>query len=192
MSEYMINKRMYDDHGQEIGIMNNITIGMYDVIVVAGSSLPTNRYAELEMYMEAYKMGVIDRQEVLKKTEIFDIEGVMQRTDVVQKLQQQLQQAGEQIKKLKGDLQTREREAFHAKQDKELEKFKSKLDSTSNRAQAAGTVYEQRLKDSTGDIGEEVREAESTRKKLDSEKEAFEKYREKEFANIQKQKKEKE
>ena len=33
--------------------------------------------------MEAYKIGLIDRQEVLKKTEIFDQEGVMQRMDEI-------------------------------------------------------------------------------------------------------------
>ena len=52
--------------------------------------MPSNRYAELEFYMDAFSKGLIDRQEVLKKTEVFDMEGVLQRTDTIAQLQQQL------------------------------------------------------------------------------------------------------
>jgi predicted Holliday junction resolvase-like endonuclease len=115
--------------------------------------------AQLDMYMDAYEKGIIDKQEVLKKTEVFDMEGVLQRTDVVAKLARQLEQASETIKNLQGDLQTREREVYHAKQRAELEKFKSNLDSTSTKAKAAGTVFERRLDDAVGQVQKEVREA---------------------------------
>ena len=114
---------------------------------MSGSTLPSNRYAELEFYMDAYKNGIIDRQEVLKKTEVFDMEGVMQRTDTIAQLQEQLQQAGEQIKKLTGDLQTRDREAVNLRKKVEVEKFASKLDGVSNKAKASATVFEKRLDD---------------------------------------------
>ena len=35
--------------------------------VVSGSTLPTNRMALLNTYMEMYKMGLIDQTEVLKE-----------------------------------------------------------------------------------------------------------------------------
>ncbi len=147
LNEYIINKRLVDDKTGEIQIINNITIGKYDVVYVSGSTLPSNRYAELEFYMDAYAKGIIDKQEVLKKTEIFDMEGVMQRGDVIAQLQQQLQAAGEQIKKLQGDLQTRDREAVNLRKKVEVEKFKADLDGTSNKAKAASTVFEKRLND---------------------------------------------
>ena len=159
MNEYVINKKLYDDKGSQAGVLNRLDIGQYDVIVVTGSTLPTNRYAQLELYMDAYKNVIIDKQEVLKKTEVFDMEGVLQRTDIVGQLQQQVKGQEEQIKKLQGDLQTREREAYHAKQKAELEKFKSSLDGTSTKAKAAGTVFEKRLDDAMGQIKKEVREA---------------------------------
>lgn len=159
MSEYVVNKRLYDDKGEMAGVVNRLDIGKYDVIVVTGSTLPTNRYAQLELYMDAYKNGIIDKQEVLKKTEVFDMEGVLKRTDIIGQLQSQLKQAQESIKKLQGDLQTREREAYHAKQKAELEKFKSTLDGTSTKAKAAGTIFEKRLDDAMGQIKKEVREA---------------------------------
>ena len=159
LSEYVINKKLVDDKTGEIELMNDITIGKYDIIVVTGSTMPSNRYAELEFYMDAYQKGIIDRQEVLKKTEVFDMEGVMERTDEIAKLQGQLQQAGEQIKKLKGDLQTRDRESVNLRKKVEVEKFKGELDQVSSKAKAAGTLYEKRLDDNLSTIKSQIREA---------------------------------
>tara|TARA_Y100000593_G_scaffold56401_1_gene105208 strand:+ start:1236 stop:3455 length:2220 start_codon:yes stop_codon:yes gene_type:complete len=156
MSEYAINKRLYDDKSNEVKVINDITVGKYDVVVVAGSTLPTNRYAELEFYMDAYAKGLIDREEVLKKTEVFDIEGVMERTDMIQQLQSQLQQAQEQIKQLSGDLQTRDRESVNLRKRVEVEKFKSDMDKVSNKAQAANTLFEKRLDDNLSTVKTEI------------------------------------
>ena len=126
MSEYMVN--VYDDKSQELGaIQNDLTIGQYDVRVIGNSTMPSNRWGEWSVYMEAYKMGLIDRTEALKKTDIFDKEGVLQRMDIIQQLQQQLQGAQEQIKKLSGDLQTAHRESVQSRKTTEVEKFKGRL-----------------------------------------------------------------
>jgi len=156
MSEYAINKQLYDDKSSEIKVINNITVGKYDVIVVAGSTLPTNRFAELEFYMDAYQKGLIDREEVLKKTEVFDIEGVMQRTDMIQKLQQQVKSYEEKIKQLSGDIQTRDREAVNLRKRVEVEKFKSDMDKVSNKAEAANTLFEKRLDDNLSTVKTEI------------------------------------
>ena len=157
MSEYMINKQFYDDKTGEVSIINNIAVGKYDVVVVAGSTLPTNRYAELEFYMDAYAKGLIDREEVLKKTEVFDIEGVMQRTDTIAQLQAQLQSATEQIKDLQGDLQTRDRESVNLRKRVEVEKFKSQMDNLGNKAKAANTLFEKRLDDNLATVKTDIR-----------------------------------
>jgi hypothetical protein len=175
MTEYAINKGLYDDKSNVIDTLNNITKGKYDVIVVSGSTLPTNRYAQLEVYMNAYEKGIIDRVEVLKKTEVFDMEGVLQRTDENTQLKQQLQEIQENVKDLQGDLQTREREIFHTKQQLEVEKFKNTLGKISNKAQAAETVYSQRLSDSQRDVDKEVNQQEQTTRKLKSEEESLQK-----------------
>jgi hypothetical protein len=159
MSEYVINKKLVDDKTGEIKVMNDITIGKYDVIVVTGSTLPSNRYAELEFYMDAYQKGLIDRQEVLKKTEVFDMEGVLQRIDMIAQLQQQVKAQEEQIKGLKGDMQTRDREAINLRKKVEVEKFKGDLDSISNKAKAAGTLYDKRLDDSLATVKQSIRDA---------------------------------
>ena len=87
------------------------------------------------------------------------MEGVLQRTDLIQQLQSQLGQATETIKQMQGDLQTREREVYHAKMKAEIEKTKSNLKGTENRAKMSGTLFEKRLDDALGQVKKEVSEA---------------------------------
>ena len=166
LTEYAINKKLYDDKTNEIKIANDITIGKYDVVYVSGSTLPSNRYAELEFYMDAYSKGIIDKQEVLKKTEVFDMEGVLERTDTIGKLQQQLKSLTAQLKKLGGDMQTLTRENVHLKQKVEVEKFKTELDQVKNKSKLAGTLFEKRLDDNLSLLSKEARDA--AKEKADS------------------------
>ena len=159
LSEYVLNRKLVDDKSGEIQMVNDIGVGLYDVIVVAGSTLPTNRYAELEFYMDAYAKGLIDKQEVLKKTEVFDIEGVMERTDTIAQLQQQLQSASQEIKKLKGDQQTRDRENVNLKQRVEVEKMKTALNKVKTDAGASATIFDKRLDDALANVKSDIRNA---------------------------------
>ena len=170
MTEYMVNKRMFDDKTGEAKIINDITVGKYDVVVVTGSTLPSNRYAELEFYMDAYAKGIVDRNEVLKKTEIFDMEGVLQRTDQIQQLESALQEAQEQIKKLKGDMQTRDREAVNLRKKVEVEKWKGDLDQVSTKAKAAGNIFEHRLNDNLAIVKNAITDKSSPQDKGSKEK----------------------
>ena len=87
------------------------------------------------------------------------MQGVMERTDVIAKLQGQVKQAGEEIKKLKGDLQSRDRESVNLRKRIEVEKFKGDLDTVSNKAKAAGTVYEKRLDDSLSTVKQQIKDS---------------------------------
>ena len=139
MSEYMVNH--YNDKSQAIGeMMNDLTIGQYDVNVIGSSTMPSNRWGEWSIYMEAYQAGLIDRTEALMKTDIFDKEGVLKRMDIVQQLQGQLQQAQEAVKNLEGDLQTAHRESISARKRTEVEKFKTELKSQESNAKSANKI----------------------------------------------------
>ena len=70
-----------------MAIENDITIGQFDIRVIGNSTMPSNKWGEWNIYMEAFQAGLIDKQEALKKTEIFDKEGVLQRTDIIAQLQ---------------------------------------------------------------------------------------------------------
>ena len=106
---------------------NDIALGQHDIRIISGSTLPSNKVAEYNMYLDAYKLGLVDDVEVLKKSEIFDKEGVLQRKGRMQQMQQYIATLENQVKELKGDLQTADRETVSARKRTETEKFKSRL-----------------------------------------------------------------
>ena len=71
-------------------------------------------------------------------------------------LQQQVEAQQEEIKELKGDLQTADREAQHARKRVEIEKFKTQLKNIQNRSDKAGQLYEERLKDKLKTMEKEI------------------------------------
>jgi hypothetical protein len=144
MKETVLNQAIANEFGTVVEKVNDVSVGQYDVQVVSGSILPTNRYALLEYYMQLYQMGIIDQVEILKKTDVADADGVMERVGMIRNLQGQLAQAQEEIKRLQGDLQTSDREAIQARKRVEVEKFGSQLDKLKNKAEAATIINEQR------------------------------------------------
>jgi len=164
MSEYMVNH--YNDKSQAIGEMvNDLTIGQYDVNVIGNSTMPSNRWGEWSIYMEAYQAGLIDRTEALMKTDIFDKEGVLQRMDVVQQLQGQLQQAQEAVKNLEGDLQTAHRESISARKRTEVEKFKTELKSQESESKSANRLAVGKLEQAVKLESEKLRLRSQTQEK---------------------------
>ena len=142
LTEFAVNNRLYDDKTNELQtIDNDISLGQHDVRIISGSTLPSNKIAEYNMYLDAYKLGLIDDVEVLKKTEIYDKEGVLQRKGMMAKMQSHIQQLEGQVKELTGDLQTADREAVHAKKQVITEKFKTDLNEI-----ASDAKYKERVK----------------------------------------------
>ena len=137
LTEVTVN--LYDDITQTVIDIqkdkNNIE--QHDIRIVAGSTLPTSKYAELNVYLEAYQLGIVDKIEVLKKNpEIFDKEGILQRVNDMEQLQSVNAQLSQQIKDLQGDLQTARRESVADRKRVEVEKFKSRLDNIKADAKA--------------------------------------------------------
>jgi hypothetical protein len=130
ITEFTVNNRLYDDKSKELqSIDNDISLGQHDIRIVSGSTLPSNKMAEYNMYLDAYKLGLVDDVEVLKKTEIYDKEGVLQRKGTMNQMQSYIKQLEQEVKKLRGDLQTSEREMINARKQTITQKFKSGLDS---------------------------------------------------------------
>jgi len=103
-------------------------IGQHDIRIEPGSTLPTSKWAEYGVYFEAYQAGLVDRTEVLKKNpEIFDKESILSRMSEIAQLQQANEQLQQQVKALRGDLQTAQRESVQDKKRVAVEKFKRDL-----------------------------------------------------------------
>ena len=137
LNEVTVN--FYDDVTQTIVDIqkdkNNIE--QHDIRIVPGSTLPTSKYAELNVYLEAYQLGIVDKLEVLKKNpEIFDKEGILRRFGEIEQLQGANAQLQQEVKNLQGDLQTARRESVADRKRVEVQKFKSRLDSVTSDAKA--------------------------------------------------------
>lgn len=159
--ELSINQPIYDSiSGELLEKMNDVTVGKYDIIVVSGSTLPSNRWARFEYYMQLYQAGIIDNVEVLKQTDVADTEGVLNRFDERSRMQGQIQQLNEQVKDLEGDLQTARREVVHAREKAELEKFKSNLKKSSDKADMTSQLYKSRTEDELKKLQQAVAEVE--------------------------------
>jgi hypothetical protein len=137
INEFTVNKRLYDDKTKELQtIENDVSVGQFDIRVIGNSTMPSNKWGEWEIYMQAYQSGLIDKVEALKKTDIFDKEGVLSRTDQIQ-----------QFKKVSGDLQTAHRESIQARKRTEVEKFKAELSADASQVKADSKLSIDRLKD---------------------------------------------
>tara|TARA_Y100000361_G_scaffold119504_1_gene111015 strand:- start:599 stop:1858 length:1260 start_codon:yes stop_codon:yes gene_type:complete len=158
INEFTVNKRLYDDKTKELmEIENDVAVGQFDIRVIGNSTMPSNKWGEWEIYMQAYQSGLIDKVEALKKTDIFDKEGVLARTDQIQQLQQALAGAQQQIKKVSGDLQTAHRESIQARKRTEVEKFKTELSKNANEVKADTKLSIDRLKDAVKLESEKLR-----------------------------------
>jgi len=155
--ELAINIPLYDKYsGERIGMLNDVTVGKYDLVVVSGSTLPSNRWARFEYYMQLYQSGIIDQVEVLKQTEVADVEGVLNRASQVAQMQNRIAELEDALKKVRGDLQTAERESMHDRKRLEVEKVKTKLSQTANRAEAAQSLFSARVNDELSKVKQMV------------------------------------
>jgi conjugal transfer/entry exclusion protein len=100
---------------------------------------------------------------VLKKTEVVDYEGVLERMDQMKQMMAQIEEMQNYIKDLEGQLQTTTRESIHDKKRVEVEKFKTKLHQLATRAEGATKIFDARLND------ELKKEKESQREKKQKE-----------------------
>ena len=109
-----INVPMYNDMGEAIGKSMDISAQKYDVRIIAGSTLPINRWAYLEELKQLMQMGVVDDIAVLAETDIRNKERIVERKSLYAQLQGQAQQMQEALKDQAGTIETLERQLVQA------------------------------------------------------------------------------
>lgn len=153
------NQLQYDSITGVLNKVMDLTSGRYDLIVVSGSTLPSNRFALLEYYTNLYQLGIIDQVELLKKTDVVDSEGVLERASIMSQMQQQVQAQSQRIEELEGDIQTRERELFHTRLQLDVEKaskdIATKKASANAQIQATQMLHQARTADELARIKRE-------------------------------------
>ena len=112
--EVEFNIPMYNDLGMVIGKFKDYNVAQFDIRIVAGSTLPVNRWAYLSELKELMQLGVIDDIALLAETDIRNKEKIAQRKSVYSQLQGQLQSLTEQAKDQAGTIETLERQLVQA------------------------------------------------------------------------------
>ena len=112
--EQEINIPIYNDMGEAIGKSMDYSAAKFDVRIVAGSTLPVNRWAYLAELKELLQFGVIDDIAVLAETDVRNKEQIAKRKSLYSQLQGQLQGLQESLKDKEGTIETLERQLVQA------------------------------------------------------------------------------
>tara|TARA_R100001594_G_C4049083_1_gene264678 strand:- start:1176 stop:3521 length:2346 start_codon:yes stop_codon:yes gene_type:complete len=105
-----INIPIYNDFGEAVGKVMDYAAAKFDIRIVAGSTLPVNRWAYVAELKELMQLGIIDDIALLAETDIKNKEQIAKRKSMYSQMQGQLGQQEEQIKDLSGTIETLERQ----------------------------------------------------------------------------------
>ena len=97
-----------------VGKQNDYSTLKFDVRIIAGSTLPVNRWAYLDELKELMKLGVIDDIALLAETDLRNKENIIKRKSMYSQLQNQIGQLEEQMKNASGTIETLERQLVQA------------------------------------------------------------------------------
>tara|TARA_R110002051_G_scaffold129574_3_gene203248 strand:- start:896 stop:3151 length:2256 start_codon:yes stop_codon:yes gene_type:complete len=109
-----VNVPMYNDLGKAIGKWKDYAAAKFDVKIVAGSTLPINRWAYLAELKELMSLGVVDDIAVLSETDIKNKESIVKRKSLYAQLKNQLSGKDEEIKEKTGTIETLTRQLVQA------------------------------------------------------------------------------
>jgi fructose-specific component phosphotransferase system IIB-like protein len=109
-----INIPIYNDYGEAVGKWMDYESAKFDIRVVAGSSLPLNRWALLEEYFRWFQAGLIDDIAMLAETDVRNKKNIAKRKSLYSQLKGQLEQFEEAMKDKEGTIETLERQLVQA------------------------------------------------------------------------------
>jgi hypothetical protein len=112
--EVQINVPMYNDMGEAVGKWRDYAAAKMDIRIVAGSTLPLNRWAYLEELKELMKLNVVDDIAVLAETDIRNKDKIAQRKSLYAQQQGQIQELDSAVKDGEGTIETLERQLVQA------------------------------------------------------------------------------
>ena len=112
--EVEINIPMYNDMGKAVGKYMDYESAQFDVRLIAGSTMPVNRWAYLEELKELMQLGVIDDIALLAETDIKNKQNIAERKSQLSQMQGQVSAMEEQVKEKDGTIETLTRQLVQA------------------------------------------------------------------------------
>ena len=153
--ELMLNEPVVDDKTGAVIKMYDMESAHVDVKVVVGSTRAKSPAADLQRDLSLLGAGIYDRTQVIMNMQgDIDKSSLIARHSEIQQLRGMVEQQEEQLKQLQGDMQTREREIFHANMRAEIaEATKSTSQAVSN-IKANAKLEEARQRDASKKVKE--------------------------------------
>jgi len=156
-SEVNLNIPVIDDKTGAVKKLYDMQTSQFDVRVVVGSTRSKSPMAELQKDLTLLNAGIYDKTQVIMNMKgDIDKASLMQRMGEIANLQAQLQQAQEELKKMQGDLQTREREVFHANMRAEISEATKPVSEAVSNIKSNSKLEQARQRDKTRMVGEEL------------------------------------
>jgi DNA-binding MarR family transcriptional regulator len=112
--EVRINIPIYNDYGKAISVFKDYSSARFDIRIVAGTTMPINRWALLEEYFRWFQAGLIDDIAMIAETDIRNKKQVIERKSMYSQLQGQVSSMEESLKDKDGTIETLERQLVQA------------------------------------------------------------------------------
>ena len=112
--ETRINVPIYNDFGKAIGKFRDYASAKFDVRLIAGATMPINRWALLEEYFRWFQAGLIDDIAMIGETDIRNKKSIVERKSMYAQLQSQVASMEEAMKDKEGTIETLERQLVQA------------------------------------------------------------------------------
>jgi hypothetical protein len=112
--EVRVNIPIYNDYGEAIGKYKDYATARFDIRVVAGATMPVNRWALLEEYFKWFQAGLIDDIAMIAETDIRNKKGIVERKSMYAQMKSQISSMEESIKDSEGTIETLERQLVQA------------------------------------------------------------------------------
>ena len=112
--EVRVNIPIYNDYGEAIGKYKDYASARFDVRVVAGATMPVNRWALLEEYFRWFQAGLIDDIAMIGETDIRNKKSIVERKSMYAQMQSQISSMEESLKDSEGTIETLERQLVQA------------------------------------------------------------------------------
>jgi len=167
-----INIPIYNDFGQTIDKVKDYSAAKFDVRIIAGSTMPVNRWAYIAELKELMQMGIVDDIAVLSETDLKNKEQIAKRKSMLSQLQGRVQGMEEAIKDRDGTIETLERQLVQAgikgkvmQAEVEINKKKEEIKSDLNKDYVETEAKQKVLQ------GALANKVESTKAKIDADRE---------------------
>ena len=109
-----INIPIYNDYGEAIGKWLDYGASNFDIKLVAGATMPVNRWALLEEYFRWFQAGLIDDIAMLAETDVRGKEQIVKRKSLYSQLQSRIGELEESEKDNEGTIETLSRQLVQA------------------------------------------------------------------------------